>query len=93
MGAMEKNMRDFRCFAVTLFDQHNYESEVTQTSPTHYTTGHVIGALSGSALPIFRFTTYSGLTIIPDPRMRKARVGRPRGVRIRTNMDDVDQIG
>ncbi|MED6206471.1 hypothetical protein PIB30_026938 [Stylosanthes scabra] len=44
------------------------------------------------------FTTHTGgilasiwrPTIISDPRMTKARVGRPRTTQIRTNMDDVD---
>ncbi|MED6106247.1 hypothetical protein PIB30_003206 [Stylosanthes scabra] len=34
LGAMERNMRDSSCFAVTLFDHHNSEFEATQTSPT-----------------------------------------------------------
>ncbi|MED6185489.1 hypothetical protein PIB30_057551 [Stylosanthes scabra] len=31
---MERNMRDSRCFAVTLFDRHNSEFKATQISPT-----------------------------------------------------------
>ncbi|MED6210753.1 hypothetical protein PIB30_067067 [Stylosanthes scabra] len=34
MRAMEKNMRDSRSFAVTQFDRHSSEFEVTQISPT-----------------------------------------------------------
>ncbi|MED6127590.1 hypothetical protein PIB30_089471 [Stylosanthes scabra] len=30
---MEKNMRDSRCFVVTLFDRHNSEFEATRASP------------------------------------------------------------
>nr|XP_025612088.1 uncharacterized protein LOC112705480 [Arachis hypogaea] len=33
---------------------------------------------------------YAGPTVIPDPSMRRAREGRPRSTRIRTNMDEVD---
>ncbi|RYQ88712.1 hypothetical protein Ahy_B09g095749 isoform D [Arachis hypogaea] len=33
---------------------------------------------------------YAGSTVIPDPNMRRAREGRPRSTRIRTNMDDAD---
>ncbi|MED6166601.1 hypothetical protein PIB30_110921, partial [Stylosanthes scabra] len=32
--AMEKNVRDSRSFAVTQFDRHSSEFEVTQISPT-----------------------------------------------------------
>ncbi|MED6182559.1 hypothetical protein PIB30_029553 [Stylosanthes scabra] len=31
---MEKNIKDSRCFAVTQFDRHSSEFEVTQISPT-----------------------------------------------------------
>ncbi|XP_015956777.1 uncharacterized protein LOC107481078 [Arachis duranensis] len=33
---------------------------------------------------------YAGPTVIPDPNMRRAKEGRPRSTRIRTNMDDAD---
>ncbi|XP_015946669.1 uncharacterized protein LOC107471695 [Arachis duranensis] len=33
---------------------------------------------------------YDGPTVIPDPAMRRAREGRPRSTRIRTNMDEAD---
>ncbi|XP_025634682.1 uncharacterized protein [Arachis hypogaea] len=33
---------------------------------------------------------YAGPTVIPDPSMRRAREGRPRSTRIRTNMDEAD---
>ncbi|XP_057730447.1 uncharacterized protein LOC130945758 [Arachis stenosperma] len=33
---------------------------------------------------------YAGPSVIPDPNMRRAREGRPRSTRIRTNMDDAD---
>ncbi|XP_016207225.1 uncharacterized protein LOC107647682 [Arachis ipaensis] len=33
---------------------------------------------------------YDGATIIPDPSMRRAREGRPRSTRIRTNMNETD---
>nr|XP_029146232.1 uncharacterized protein LOC112728781 [Arachis hypogaea] len=33
---------------------------------------------------------YAGPTVIPDPNMRRAREGRPRSTRIRTNMDEAD---
>nr|XP_029145204.1 uncharacterized protein LOC114924526 [Arachis hypogaea] len=33
---------------------------------------------------------YAGPTVIPDPNMRRAREGRPRSTRIRTNMDNAD---
>ncbi|XP_072082103.1 uncharacterized protein [Arachis hypogaea] len=33
---------------------------------------------------------YGGPTVIPDPNMRRAKEGRPRSTRIRTNMDDAD---
>ncbi|RYR05599.1 hypothetical protein Ahy_B06g085446 isoform C [Arachis hypogaea] len=33
---------------------------------------------------------YDGPTVIPNPNMRRAREGRPRSTRIRTNMDDAD---
>ncbi|XP_020979279.1 uncharacterized protein LOC107640192 [Arachis ipaensis] len=33
---------------------------------------------------------YVGPTVIPDPNMRRAKEGRPRSTRIRTNMDDAD---
>ncbi|XP_052116410.1 uncharacterized protein LOC107483379 [Arachis duranensis] len=33
---------------------------------------------------------YVGPTVIPDPSMRRAREGRPRSTRIRTNMDEAD---
>ncbi|XP_029151593.1 uncharacterized protein [Arachis hypogaea] len=33
---------------------------------------------------------YDGPTVIPDPNMRRAREGRPRSTRIRTNMDEAD---
>ncbi|RYQ89740.1 hypothetical protein Ahy_B09g096227 isoform A [Arachis hypogaea] len=33
---------------------------------------------------------YAGPTIIPDPNMRRAREGRPRSTRIRTNTDEAD---
>ncbi|XP_025625140.1 uncharacterized protein [Arachis hypogaea] len=33
---------------------------------------------------------YAGPTVIPDPNMRRAREGRPRSTRIRTNIDDAD---
>ncbi|XP_057723338.1 uncharacterized protein LOC130939235 [Arachis stenosperma] len=33
---------------------------------------------------------YDGPTVIPDPNKRRAREGRPRSTRIRTNMDEAD---
>ncbi|XP_016172830.1 uncharacterized protein LOC107615243 [Arachis ipaensis] len=33
---------------------------------------------------------YAGPTVIPDPNKRRARDGRPRSTRIRTNMDEAD---
>ncbi|XP_016185302.1 uncharacterized protein LOC107626928 [Arachis ipaensis] len=33
---------------------------------------------------------YDGPTVIPDPAKRRAREGRPRSTRIRTNMDEAD---
>ncbi|XP_052109326.1 uncharacterized protein LOC107462318 [Arachis duranensis] len=33
---------------------------------------------------------YDGPTVIPDPDKRRAREGRPRSIRIRTNMDEAD---
>ncbi|RYR26813.1 hypothetical protein Ahy_B02g061115 isoform F [Arachis hypogaea] len=33
---------------------------------------------------------YDGPTVIPDPNRRRAREGRPRSTRIRTNMDEAD---
>ncbi|XP_029153312.1 uncharacterized protein [Arachis hypogaea] len=33
---------------------------------------------------------YDGPTVIPDPNKRRAREGRPRSTRIRTNMDETD---
>ncbi|XP_015967254.1 uncharacterized protein LOC107490974 [Arachis duranensis] len=33
---------------------------------------------------------YAEPTVIPDPNMRRAKEGRPRSTRIRTNMDDAD---
>ncbi|MED6125367.1 hypothetical protein PIB30_067886 [Stylosanthes scabra] len=68
---MEKNIMDSRCFALSLFDRHNSEFEVTRTSPTG---GFSLGTYQGYWPP------YGGPTIIPDPRMMRAR----------TNMDDVD---
>ncbi|XP_025679685.1 uncharacterized protein [Arachis hypogaea] len=34
--------------------------------------------------------SYDGPTVIPDPNKRRAREGRPRSTRIRTNMDEAD---
>ncbi|MED6206896.1 hypothetical protein PIB30_030897 [Stylosanthes scabra] len=109
MRSMEKNMKDARSFAVTQFDRHSSEFEVTQISPTAccahnrvnwatyvhdvYKMSEVFNVYRMSFTPPIPegfWPPYGGPTLIPYPRMRRAREWRPRSVRIWTNMDEAD---
>ncbi|XP_016207419.1 uncharacterized protein LOC107647882 [Arachis ipaensis] len=105
MKAMERNLRDSRCFTVTLFDRHQSEYTVTETTPTgSFSLGTyrvslqdqgVQGVLDGfcaakAPIPEGLWPPYDGATVIPDPSLRRCRDGRPRSTRIRNNMDEAD---
>ncbi|RYR67546.1 hypothetical protein Ahy_A03g013939 isoform B [Arachis hypogaea] len=70
-------------------------SRVTWTSYVHsvYQISSVFNVYRmGFTPPILEgfWPPYDGPTVIPDPDKRRAREGRPRSTRIRTNMDEAD---
>ncbi|XP_057746715.1 uncharacterized protein LOC130965983 [Arachis stenosperma] len=73
--AIDRNIRDSRCFTVTLYDRHQSEYTVAKTTPT--------GNFSLEGL----WPPYAGPTVIPNPNMRRAREGHPKVTRIRGSMD------
>ncbi|RYQ89198.1 hypothetical protein Ahy_B09g095968 isoform B [Arachis hypogaea] len=139
---IEANLKNSRCFTVTLYDRDNSEFTVAETTPTgsfslgtyrvslasrtcdcgyfqalHFPCQHALACCAYSRVTwssyvhsvyqissVFRvyqmgFTPpipegfwppYNGPTVIPDPAKRRAREGRPRSTRIRTNMDEAD---
>ncbi|XP_072060171.1 uncharacterized protein [Arachis hypogaea] len=142
MNAMEPNLKDSRCFTVTLFDRHQSEYTIAETTLTgsfslgtdrvflqdhtcdfgyfqalHYPCCHAIACCAQSRLDwsiyvdevytmqkVFRvcqmgfvlpipeglWPPYDGLTVIPDPSLRRCRDGRPRYTRIWNNIDEAD---
>ncbi|XP_015941353.1 uncharacterized protein LOC107466857 [Arachis duranensis] len=140
--AIERNLKDVRCFTVTLFDRHQAEYTVAETTPTdnfslgtyqvflrdrtcdcgyfqtlHYPCCHAIACCAQSRLDwamyvheVYTmskvFSVYrmgflppipeglwplnAGLTIVPNPNMRRAREGQLRSTRIRNTMDEAD---
>ncbi|XP_015969289.1 uncharacterized protein LOC107492745 [Arachis duranensis] len=100
--AIDRNLRDSRCFTVTLYDRHQSEYTVAETTPTgRFSLGSYRVSLKDHRCDCGHFqalhypcchaiaccASYAGPTIIPDPNMRRAKEGRPRATRIRGSMD------
>nr|XP_025682556.1 uncharacterized protein LOC112783722 [Arachis hypogaea] len=98
--AIDQNLRDSRCFTVTLYDRYQSEYTVAETTPTgrfsmgsyrvslkdhRCDCGHFQGFIP--PIPEGLWPPYAGPTIIPDPNMRRAKEGHPKATRIHGSMD------